>query len=46
MRAFVESLKRLYKPNGPVVNDARLDQLLADGKITEDELIYIKTGKL
>ena len=44
MRAFVESLKRLYDAKS--VTDERLDSLLKAKKITEAELIYIKTGKL
>ena len=48
MRAFVESLKRLYKKwketGSGNVTDEKLDELLAEGKITQEEYEYIKGG--
>lgn len=39
MSAFVESLKRLYKKSRITV--AKLNELLASGKITQEEFDYI-----
>lgn len=39
MSAFVESLKRLYKAGR--VTMAKLNSLLAEGKITKEEYDYI-----
>lgn len=41
MRAFVESLRRLYKKGSKAVTKAYLDGLLASGKITQAEYDYI-----
>ena len=40
MSTLVESLKRLYEKGR--VTDEKLVQMAADGKITEEELNYIK----
>ena len=40
MRTFIESLKRLYGKN--LITDDELNQRLLDGKISTDELEYIK----
>lgn len=46
MNAFVESLRRLYVKGSTSVSEAKLQELLANGKISEQELNYIKTGEL
>ena len=40
MSTLVESLKRLY-PNSPTVQ-ARVEGMLAEGKLTQEEYDYIK----
>ena len=40
MSTLVESLKRLYEKGR--VTDEKLVQMVADGKITDEELNYIK----
>ena len=44
MSTLVESLKRLY-PNSQVVMD-RVEVLKSEGKLTEQEYLYIKDNKL
>ena len=39
MRQFVESLKRLYNDNK--INEVKITELFNDGKITEEEMLYI-----
>lgn len=46
MTAFVESLRRLYVKGSTAVTEEKLQSLLSDGKITEKDLKYIKTGEL
>lgn len=46
MTAFVQSLRRLYVKKSPVVTDAKLQEFLDKGKISEKDLHYIKTGEL
>lgn len=43
MRTLVESLKRLYEKSS--VTDEKLANMLAEGKITEEELAYIESGE-
>lgn len=42
MSTLVESLKRLYAKGS--IADEKLAQMVAEGKITEAELAYIKGG--
>lgn len=39
MTIFIECLKRLYRSNS--LTETKLRKLLADGKITQEELSYI-----
>ena len=41
MRAFVESLRRLYRKGSPNVTMDKLETLLLEGKITQEEFDYI-----
>jgi len=41
MRTLVESLKRLYTSDPQKVTIEKLDQMLLDGKITQEEYNYI-----
>lgn len=42
MRDFVESAKRLYKKG--TVTDDKLNQWLAEGRLTPEEVKYIKAA--
>lgn len=39
--SFIESLKRLYKKKSAVVTKEKLQSMVEDGTITEDEYTYI-----
>lgn len=41
MRTLVESLKRLYTQDPPKVTLEKLDQMLLENKITQEEYDYI-----
>lgn len=42
MNAFVESMWRLYRDG--MVNAKKIEELFKDGKITEEEKLYIVTA--
>lgn len=46
MRTLVESLRRLWLKNTPIVSEEKLTSMVSEGKISEEEKTYIMTGKM